>query len=322
MRAIKSILLLFFIICGSILDAEEKRKNDITLSDSIILGLVEGITEYLPVSSTGHLIITNALLDLNQETPVYDKKGLNILKPSGDSYTIKDLADSYAIVIQIGAIASVALLYWQYILKMLLGVLGKNPQGLKLLKNLLVAFLPAIMVGFCILSIIEKYLFGIIPVIVGLTLGSVVMILVQKKYDKQKYAKKTDIENLTTTQSLIIGILQCIAMVPGTSRSMMTILGGYIAGMDAKNSATFSFLLGLITLSAASVYKFAKDGDAMLNSLSSAPLLLGLLVAFISSAISVKWLVGFLTKHGLIPFAIYRFFLAISLTILFWYNIL
>ena len=111
-------------------------------------------------------------------------------------------------------------------------------------------------------------------------------------------------------------------MIPGTSRSMMTILGGYIAGMDAKNSATFSFLLGLITLSAASVYKFAKDGEAMLNSLSSAPLLVGLLVAFISSAVAVKWLVGFLTKHGLIPFAIYRFILAASLTILFWYNIL
>ena len=319
MRAIKLFVILFIFVSNSLLSAKE-TKNDISLSDSVILGLVEGATEYLPVSSTGHLIITNALLHLDQETPVLDKNGLNVLKSSGEVYTIKSLSDSYAIVIQIGAIASVALLYWRYILMMLLGIIGRNPQGFKLLKNLIIAFLPAVIVGLSLHLIIEKYLFGIVPVIIGLAFGSIVMIIVQKRYDKQKTIKRTTIETLSIKQALIIGILQCIAMIPGTSRSMMTILGGYIAGMDAKNSATFSFLLGLITLSAASIFKFAQDGQAMLTSLSTTPLLVGLFVAFISSAVAVKWLVGFLTKHGLIPFAIYRFILAGCLSILFWYN--
>ncbi len=301
---------------------KDKQKNDISNSDAAILGLVEGATEYLPVSSTGHLIITNAVLGLNQETPVLDKNGLNVLKSSGEPYSIKTLADTYAIVIQIGAIISVAFLYWRYVLQMLLGLLGRNPQGLKLLKNLIVAFLPAMFIGLLLNSLIEKYLFSIWIVVIALIAGGFLMIVIQKIYDKQQKTNKTSIENLTSSQALLIGVLQCVAMIPGTSRSMMTILGGYVAGMDAKNSATFSFLLGLITLSAAAVYKFLQDGEAMLSTLSADSLLLGLAVAFVSSIVAVKWLVSFLTKHGLVPFAYYRFALAIVLTLLLWYNLI
>ncbi len=320
MTFFKYITAFLLIITSLSLSANEKQKNDISISDAAILGLVEGATEYLPVSSTGHLIITNAILGLDEETPVLDKNGLNVLKSSGEPYSIKTLADTYAIVIQIGAIISVAFLYWRYILQMLLGLLGRNPQGLKLLKNLIVAFLPAMCIGLLFNSMIEKFLFSIWIVVIALIAGGFLMIVIQKRYDKQQHNNKTNIENLTLSQALLIGVLQCVAMIPGTSRSMMTILGGYVAGMNAKNSATFSFLLGLITLSAAAVYKFLQDGEAMLSTLSVDSLLLGLAVAFVSSIVAVKWLVGFLTKHGLVPFAYYRFALAVVLSLLLWYN--
>ena len=302
--------------------AVESPKNDITYTDALILGLVEGVTEYLPVSSTGHLIITNAFLDLDTETPVLDKNNLNIITSTNEPYTIKTLADSYAVVIQIGAIASVAMLYWKSILIMLLGLLGRNPQGLKLFFNLSIAFFPAAVVGLLFHTIIEQTLFGVIPVIIALFAGAIVMFIVQKIYNIQSERSKTKIENLSKKQALVIGLLQCVSLIPGTSRSMMTILGGYIAGMNAKDSAKFSFLLGLITLSAASVYKIYTDGNAMLEALSPSPLLLGLVVAFFSSIIAVRWLVEFLTKYGLIPFAVYRIILAVILITMIYTGIL
>lgn len=294
--------------------SQPATKSDIGYFDAAVLGLVEGITEYLPVSSTGHLILTNAFLKLDTDTPVLDSRGMNIMKTPEEPYTMKSLADSYSIVIQFGAIASVGLLYWRYILQMLFGLIGKNPKGLKLAMNLLVAFLPAAVMGLLLHSLIETYLFGVVPVICALTAGAVVMWFAQKKYDARKSETRLDMDSLTLSKSLLIGALQCVALFPGTSRSMMTILGGYCAGLDEKNSARFSFLLGLITLTAASAYKVYKDGHALAEALSPSPLLAGLAVAFVSSALAVKWLVGFLTKHGLVPFAIYRILLAAALS--------
>lgn len=293
---------------------DAQLKSDISYSDAAILGLVEGITEYLPISSTGHLILTNALLGLDSGAPLVDSRGLNIMKTESEPYTLKSLADSYAIVIQFGAIASVAMLYWRLILAMLLGLVGRNPQGLRLFVNIMAAFMPAAAVGLALHKAIEAYLFGVGPVIAALAAGAVLMAVAQKKYDADKGAKKLALENLTVKKSLAIGALQCVALIPGTSRSMMTILGGYIVGMDAKNSATFSFLLGLATLTAASGYKAMKDGHAMAEALSLWPLTLGLAVAFISSMLAVRWLVGFLTRRGLVPFAIYRLALAAALS--------
>ena len=288
----------------------ETPKTDISYSDSAILGLVEGVTEYLPVSSTGHLIIANAFLGLDRETPLADKNGLPLLDADNKQYTIKTLADAYSIVIQFGAIAAVALLYRRYMLMMLLGLLGKNPAGLKLFVNLVAAFVPAAAVGLLLHKAIEAHLFGVLPVICALAAGAVVMWFAQKKYDSAKNSKKTEIENLSVRQSLIVGVFQCAALFPGTSRSMMTILGGYVAGLGAKNSATFSFLLGLATLTAASAFKLYKDGEAMFAALSAGSLLLGLAVAFVSAAVAVKWLVGFITRRGLVPFAVYRLVVA------------
>lgn len=300
----------------------ETPKNDISYSDSVILGLVEGVTEYLPVSSTGHLVIANAFLGLDRETPLADKNGLPLLDADDKQYTIKTLADAYSIVIQFGAIAAVALLYRRHIMAMLFGLLGKNPAGLKLLVNLLAAFAPAAAVGLLLHKDIETHLFGVLPVICALAAGAVVMWFAQKKYDSAKNSKKTEIEDLSVRQSLVVGMFQCAALFPGASRSMLTILGGYVAGLDAKNSATFSFLLGLLTLTAASAFKLYKDGEAMFGALSVEPLLLGLAVAFVSAAVAVKWLVGFITRRGLVPFAVYRLVVAAVLAYMLYVDML
>ena len=302
----------------------QAAKADISYEDALVLGLVEGMTEYLPVSSTGHLILANAFLKLDSTAPLADANGRQILGDDLKPYSMKDAADAYAIVIQFGAILAVAILYWQYMLKMLMGLLGRNPEGLKLLINFSAAFLPAAIIGFALHDLIETHLFGVKPVVFALAAGALLMFAVQRYYKKREESRGqfVKMEDLNIRQSLLVGILQCVAMWPGTSRSMMTILGGYIAGMRPADSAKFSFLLGLMTLSAASFYKTYKDGEAMLSTLSSGPLALGLVVAFVSAAVSVKWMVGFLTKRGLAPFAWYRIALTAALCAMMYFDIL
>ncbi len=292
---------------------DSEKKSDIGYLDGVVLGLVEGITEFLPVSSTGHLIITNSLLNLDGEEPLSTPEGESVLDQNGEKYSMKSLADAYVIVIQFGAILAVALLYWRDIADIFLGLFGKSKSGRKLLANLTAAFLPAAIIGLALNEIIEKFLFGVYPVIFALAAGAVLMLFVQKIYDARvkRRAKFSTIGEMTLKQSLVVGFLQCVAMWPGTSRSMMTILGGYLAGLKSEDAARFSFLLGLLTLTAASLYKTAKDGHAMVQILSLGPLLAGLLVAFISAILSVRWLVRFLTKRGLAPFAWYRIALAL-----------
>ncbi len=304
--------------------APNTEKTDITYIDGFVLGLVEGFTEYLPVSSTGHLILANNFLNLDTDTPLKKSDGSMALTKDGKPYTMKAAADAYAIVIQLGAIAAVAFLYRKNILSMIMGLLGRDKLGLKLLINLIVAFLPAAIIGLVLHDIIENLLFGLKPVIIALAVGALLMFVVQKVYDKKsaKQTKSVAMEEMSIKQALVVGLLQCVAMWPGTSRSMMTILGGYLAGLKPADSAKFSFLLGLATLSAASFFKMAKDGQNMLQTLSFAPLLLGLIVAFIAASISVKWFINFLTKRGLTPFAWYRLALAATLCALMYYGIL
>ncbi len=321
-RTFKTILFVLLILlypCAYAADAKApQEKTDISYSDALILGLVEGITEYLPVSSTGHLILTNALLNLDADTPLSAADGSPIFDDGGNPYTMKSAADAYVIMIQFGAIAAVALMYRKSLLKMLMGILGKDREGLILMRNLIAAFLPAAIVGLILHDAIERELFGVKPVIIALAVGAMLMFAVQKMYDKKlfKSGVNSSVENMTLGQSLTVGVLQCVAMWPGTSRSMMTILGGYLAGLKPADAAKFSFLLGLITLTTASMFKTLKDGQNMLQALSAGPLALGLLVAFVSAALSVKWLIGFLTKRGLAPFAWYRLLLAAALYLL------
>lgn len=304
--------------------APKSTKTDISYSDSIALGFVEGFTEYLPVSSTGHLVLANAFLELDSDAPLLDRDNNPILNKKFEPLTLKAAADAYAIVIQLGAIAAVAIIYWDCLLKMLFGLLGRNPEGLRLLRNLVIAFMPAAVVGLLIHDFIETFLFGVVPVIAALFFGALLMIWVQKKYAPRRFSTAITprMEDMSMRSALLIGILQCVAMWPGTSRSMMTIVGGYIAGLKPSDSARFSFLLGLMTLSAASLFKIVKDGDAVLRAISVGPLLLGIAIAFVSAAVSVKWLVGFLNRRGLAPFAYYRIILAVALCALVYFNLL
>ena len=294
----------------------ETQKGDIGMLDAFVLGLVEGITEFLPISSTGHLILANSFLGLDSQQPLLTSEGKSLKNPSGEVYTMKMAADAYAIIIQFGAILAVALLYRNSVLQMFMGLAGRSKDGLKLAANLFVAFLPAAIAGLMLHDFIESNLFGVRPVIAALAAGALLMFAAQKFYDARAADKSRAyprMEDMTAGQALLVGILQCAAMWPGTSRSMMTILGGYAAGLRPAEAAKFSFLLGLVTLTAASLFKIFKDSEAIVKTISITPLAFGMAVAFVSSALSVSWLVRFLTRRGLAPFAWYRLALAAAL---------
>lgn len=280
--------------------------------DALILGVVEGITEYLPISSTGHLLLANAVLGLDSTEPLLDDDGNAVLHPDGRPMTLKEAADAYAIVIQAGAILAVMFLYWSRIWQIIMGVFGLSPHGRLLARNLIVAFLPAAVIGLLLNDLIEYWLFGPLPIAIALAAGGLLMLGVESWRKTQSSGGDYDIElhSLGVRQCLFIGILQCVAMWPGTSRSMMTIVGGYLVGLTPARAAEFSFLLGLITLTAAAGYKTVTSGDVMLAGLDLGPVLLGIFVSFVAAALAVRWLVGYLSRHGLALFAWYRFALA------------
>lgn len=278
-----------------------------------ILGLVEGITEYLPISSTGHLIIASSLMGLDEPSQ-------------------KNAVDAFNIVIQGGAILAVLGLYRQRVAQMIAGVLGKNPAGLRLAIRIVVAFLPAAILGVLLDELIEKHLFRAGPVLAALFLGGVYMIAIDRRRMRHHRSDEpTDdthpgLETMSLRSALIIGLMQCVAMWPGTSRSMMTITGGVLTGLKPKDAAEFSFLLGLPTLGGACVWKLISNlRDAseagtpnLFETFGVDVMIIGLGVATVSAVVAVRWLVGFLNRHGLEAFGWYRIALAILLGSLVW----
>jgi undecaprenyl-diphosphatase len=295
---------------------------ELSVADALVLGVVEGVTEFLPVSSTGHLIIANHFLGLEAEEPLLSADGRPLYYrapspqyPHGVPLTIKRAADTYVVVIQFGAIAAVGILYWTQLIAMLRGLLGLDPAGRRLLINLLIAFLPAAGLGFLLHGWIDAHLFSIPAVIIALVAGAGLMFFAESW--RRKHANRTALPaELTPKQAAGIGALQCLALWPGTSRSMTTIVGGYFAGLDARRAAEFSFLLGFVTLTAATVYKSYKGGAAMIQVFGWSNVLLGAAVAAVTAALSVRFLVGWLTRHGLAAFAWYRLALALALAVL------
>ncbi len=283
---------------------------------AVVLGLVEGITEYLPVSSTGHLILASDLMGLRQ------------------AGQMEAAVESFEVVIQGGAILAVLGLYWPRVVRMLKGLFGRDSGGLRLLINLVIAFMPAAIIGLLIHDWVTAHLFSTVPVLTALVLGGIYMMLIEQwrrgRFSFRPHPSQgKEIDDLTPGDALKIGLLQCVAMIPGTSRSMMTITGGFLVGLKPKAAAEFSFLLGLPTLVAATGLALFKDlrhaaktGEPnMFQVLGVAPTMIGMLVAAISAAIAVKWLVGFLNKHGLTVFGWYRIALALVLGILVWQGV-
>lgn len=249
---------------------------------ALVLGVVEGVTEYLPVSSTGHLILAERALGIEKS----------------------EAADAYAIAIQAGAIVAVLGLYRSRVLQMARGVRGTDLAGRRLLAQLLVAFLPAAVLGLLLDDLIEEALFGLWPIVGAWVVGAVAILALRGRVGKRT------LEELDLRTAFLIGCAQCLAMWPGTSRSLATILGALLLGVSLPAAVEFSFLLGLVTLGAATSYSALKHGDEMLAAFGPAPLLIGFVAAAVSAAVSVKWLVGWLQSNGLGIFAAWRLGLA------------
>jgi undecaprenyl-diphosphatase len=307
---------------GLLAAAARPTAHTLSFSDAIILGLVEGITEFLPVSSTGHLIIANHALGLESETPLTDASGRPLWykkpsdkNPAGVPLTVKLAADTYIVVIQVGAIAAVVLIYWAQLMGILRGLGGQDAAGLRLLRNILLACVPAGILGLLLGGWIDAHLFSPRAVIAALISGAVLMWAAERWRRQQSGAatSRREPSDLSAKQSLGIGLMQCLALWPGTSRSMVTMVGGYFAGLSPARAAEFSFLVGLPTLAGAALLKGWKSGAAMIEVFGWTHVLTGTLVAAVSAGLAVKFFVSYLTRHGLGVFAIYRVVLAVVL---------
>ena len=279
-------------------------------TEATLIGLVEGITEYLPISSTGHLILLNHTLGLDKETPLIAKDGTPLLhhvhgevKP----FTLVEATNTYLIAIQGGAILAVLLLCWKNLLRILLGFLGQDPAGKRLGINLLLAFIPAAVLGFLLGHWVELHLFNPTAIACALAAGALLILIIEKRLSG--HAGRSFL-SLQPKEALLIGCLQCLALWPGTSRSLATMIGGMVVGLSRSEAAYFSFLLGFITLIAASSYKLFSTGKVILDAFDIGPFLLGFAVTTVTAFISIKWLIGYLSRHNLKGFAYYRLILA------------
>ena len=257
--------------------------------DAVILGVVEGVTEFLPISSTGHLLVTSDLLGVGT-----------------GSEANKEAADAYAVVIQAGAILAVVVLYWRRLISMVNGLLGRDPDGRQVLINLVVAFLPAAVVGFALESEIKDRLFGPWPVVAAWAVGGALLLWLSSGDWWARQKEGTPLEAMGWRQAVIIGLAQCLAMWPGTSRSLVVLVAAILVGMSLAAAVEFSFLLGLVTLSAATVFDGVKSGEVIVSEFGLLSPVLGFVTAFVAAVIAVRWMVGYLQNHSLAIFGWYR----------------
>jgi undecaprenyl-diphosphatase len=297
---------------------------ELQVRDAIVLGVVEGVTEFLPISSTGHLIIANQLLGLESEQPLTNSRGEPLWykpptpeNPAGVPLTLKIAADTYTVIIQAGAVAAVCVLYWQQLVSMLVGLIGRSSQGFRLLRNIMLACLPVVVSGLLLHNWIDAHLFSVGAVIWALVVGALLMLWAERwrKANSGIGYSRNEPSDISAGKAASIGLFQCLALWPGTSRSMVTIVGGYLAGLQPAKAAEFSFLVGLPTLAGAAVYKAWKSGPAMIEVFGWGNVLVGTMVAAITAALAIKLLVKFLTRHGLAVFAYYRLVLAAALLV-------
>lgn len=261
---------------------------------AIAIGIVEGITEFLPISSTGHMIIVGNLISFN--APTYPKAYI----------------DMFEVVIQLGAILAIVVLYWERIFNSLKN-LAPGKWGFKLWLNILVAFLPSAVLGLLLHSTIEEKLFNPFTVALALVAGGFMMIFFENKYRRGNKIKNVDDMNLQ--QAFKIGCFQCLALWPGMSRSASTIMGAWISGLNNVAAAEFSFFLAIPTMIAASGFSLIKASFTM-DVMQIIALLVGFIVSFIVALIVVDGFIRFLQKKPMRIFAIYRIVVGVIILVL------
>lgn len=247
-----------------------------TIVDSVILGVVEGITEFLPISSTGHLIVAGQLMHLTQN----------------------DFLKSFEIIIQLGAIASVVVLYW------------RSFFNIEILKKLFVAFLPTAIIGLALYKIVKTYLLGNeLVVLWALLLGGIALIVFELLHTDKEPATASAAP-MTYTQAGLIGLFQALAIIPGVSRSAATIVGGLLLGLSRTTIVEFSFLLAVPTMLAATGLDLVKNASTFSTD-QAGMLAVGFVVSFVVALCSIKFLLSFVRTHTFIPFGIYRILVSI-----------
>ena len=264
-------------------------EGDLNLLQTIVIAIVEGLTEFLPVSSTGHMIIAQNVLGVEST----------------------EFVKAFTFIIQFGAILSVVVLYWKRFFRLNHTPAPKGSNALKRFLHkydfywkLLVAFIPAAVLGLLFSDMIDAMLESVTVVAVMLILGGVFMLFCDKLFGNG--SEKTQ---MTERRAFIIGLFQCISMIPGVSRSMATIVGGMAQKLTRKAAAEFSFFLAVPTMFAATVYKMAKlfmDGGTEIITTNMMPLIVGNVVAFIVAMLAIKFFISFVTKYGFKAFGWYR----------------
>ncbi len=279
-------------------DAAESEIEGLSAIHAVVLGVVEGVTEYLPVSSTGHLVVTERLLDLGT---------------SGDQD--RDALDAYTVIIQFGAILAILAISRHRVASVWRGVFGDDVDGRSLAVNLLAAFVPAAILGLAFGDTIDSHLLEPGPVAGALIVGGIA-ILVLTPWFRRRAPHGKALELLTVRSALLIGLAQSLALWPGTSRSLVTILGGLAVGLSIAAAVEFSFLLGLLTLSAATALSVVKDGGTILDHYGIATPLLGIVAAGLSAFVAVRSFVSYLNRRDLSVFGWYRIAAGIVLVVL------
>ncbi len=266
----------------------------VLLIKAAIMGVVEGLTEFLPISSTGHLILAGALLGFDDEK-----------------------AKVFDIAIQTGAIFAVILVYWQKIRDTVLA-LPTEKQAQRFALNVVIAFFPAVILGLLYGKAIKAHLFTPVVVASMFIIGGFIIIWAERRQlSKPSATRIHDVDDMSPVDALKVGLAQCTAMIPGMSRSGATIIGGMLLGLSRKAATDFSFYLAIPTLIGAGAYSLYKD--RALLSLADAPVFgVGLVMSFISAWLCIRWLLRFISTHSFVGFAYYRIVFGIVVLVTAW----
>lgn len=265
------------------------------LVDATWLGIVEGLTEFIPVSSTGHLILAGAALGLDRDP------------------ALKAAVDAFDIIIQAGAWLACIWYYAPLLLDRLADLrsdaVERRARGQRLVLGLAVAFVPVMIVGLLARKTIKAVLFGTAPVAIALAVGGVAMIAADL-WLQRRPSPGRKLEELDVKSAAIVGAFQCLSLAPGTSRSMSTLIGGLISGLDRRAAADFAFLLAIPVLGAATAYELLKEWRVLLHGIGPVAMTVGLIASFLTGWASIAVFLKLLNRVGLVPFGIYRLVLA------------